>query len=62
MAFAKPNANLSTLLNQWKSFLQQWALDGSLSTAADFYGSPKRGWRQIRDLLLKPDKIKSRPN
>ena len=34
MAFAKPNTNLSPLLNQWKNLLQQWALDGSLAIAA----------------------------
>ena len=34
MAFAKPNTILSPLLNQWKNLLQQWALDGSLVTAA----------------------------
>ena len=34
MAFAKPNTTLSTLLNQWKILLQQWANGGSLLTAA----------------------------
>ena len=34
MAFVKPNTTLSPLLNQWKSLLQQWALDGSLAIAA----------------------------
>ena len=34
MAFAKPNTNLSPLLNQWKSLLQQWAKGGSLAIAA----------------------------
>jgi len=34
MAFAKPNTNLNSLLNQWKSLLQQWAKGGSLATAA----------------------------
>ena len=34
MAFAKPNTNLSPLLNQWKILLQQWAKGGSLVTAA----------------------------
>jgi len=34
MAFVKPNTTLSPLLNQWKSLLQQWVLDGSLVTAA----------------------------
>jgi len=34
MAFAKPNTNLSPLLNQWKSLLQQCAKGESLVTAA----------------------------
>ncbi|MCP9812592.1 dockerin type I domain-containing protein [Synechococcus lacustris] len=34
MAFAKPNTILSTLLNQWKNLLQQWAKGGSLAAAA----------------------------
>jgi len=34
MAFATTNTRLSPLLKQWNSLLQQWALNGSLLTAA----------------------------